>query len=585
MSRASDVSVPVRAIFILSICLLVWLVLSTPPRISAQGVQDFRFSDFVVDYKLTNDDPQGTLEITETMLLEFSGQNRGILRTIPETYKGNNLNMVVLDVQRDGMPETYITYSENGNTIIKIGSPDIYITGQHSYAVSYRVENVITFYDDYDELFWDVNGDQWLQTFDSVSAQLVHGATTKKLNPAICYTGSFGSADSNCTVVEDINRTNVQTTSALNSAETLTIVQAFEKGYFTPPTWLEENWRLLFAAPIGLMQLALVRSAHKKWQRYGKDPKRRVTAPFYGRPKGVSVMQADYVAKNSLSQKAVSASIIDLAIRGYIQINERKVGRSTKHDLVLKNDNYSDLAEDEQILIRGLFTGVESGAVVELESKKRKMFNVYKEITTKVDKLVVQKNLYETSPKKPGKRIRKEVLFGLVLGYVGFRSAGLTSGISLIAVPGAAALLVYAGVMSKRTQSGTELVEHMDGLKLYLGMAEKDRIAQQDAVEAPLAPYSGQPTRDVKFFEKLLPFAIAMGVENTWAEAFSDIYKQAPEWYGGNWSTFSTVVLASSLSKTAAAAGQSFSAPSSSSGSGFGGGAGGGGGGGGGGGW
>ena len=109
----------------------------------------------------------------------------------------------------------------------------------------------------------------------------------------------------------------------------------------------------------------------------------------------------------------------------------------------------------------------------------------------------------------------------------------------------------------------------------------------QDAVAAPLAPHTGEPTRDVKFFEKLLPFAIAAGVEKTWASAFKDTYSQPPDWYSGNWSSFNTAALASSLSDTTKVASSSFSAPSNSGSSGSSGGgfSGGGGGGGGGGGW
>lgn len=146
---------------------------------------------------------------------------------------------------------------------------------------------------------------------------------------------------------------------------------------------------------------------------------------------------------------------------------------------------------------------------------------------------------------------------------------------------------IFAALMSKRSHAGNMLVEHMEGLKLYLSKAEKERINMQDAVAAPLAPRSGQPVRDVKFFEKLLPFAIAAGVEKTWADAFKDIYNEPPDWYRGNWNTFNTAVLASSIANTTKVAGTSFAAPSSSGSSGSGGGgfSGGGGGGGGGGGW
>ena len=118
------------------------------------------------------------------------------------------------------------------------------------------------------------------------------------------------------------------------------------------------------------------------------------------------------------------------------------------------------------------------------------------------------------------------------------------------------------------------LVEHMDGLKLYLDFSEKDRLAAQDAVAAPLSKNREQPERTREFYEKLLPFAVALGVEKTWSDAFKDVYNEPPEWYNGNWTSFNTAYLASSLTGTTSAVGTSFAAPSSSSGSGFSGGGG-----------
>jgi uncharacterized membrane protein YgcG len=209
-------------------------------------------------------------------------------------------------------------------------------------------------------------------------------------------------------------------------------------------------------------------------------------------------------------------------------------------------------------------------------------------LTKQVDVATSKSGFYELSPANSYKKIGGLLGAGILVSIISFffteYSSGLTAITSIITI---FSVIVFSALMTKRSQAGNMMVEHMEGLKLYLNQAEKDRIKQQDAVEAPLAPHSGEPIRDVKFFEKLLPFAVAMGVEKTWSNAFKDIYNQPPEWYGGNWSTFSTAALAKSISTTNTATAASFSSPSSSGGSGFsgGGGSGGGGGGGGGGGW
>jgi uncharacterized membrane protein YgcG len=145
-------------------------------------------------------------------------------------------------------------------------------------------------------------------------------------------------------------------------------------------------------------------------------------------------------------------------------------------------------------------------------------------------------------------------------------------------------MLAFAKLMPSRTRKGAAAKDAAEGLKLYLETAEKDRIAMLQSPNAPYADKSPEPVKTVELFEKLLPYAMVLGVEKQWAEQFSSIYTTPPDWYNGNWSTFNAGYLASSLNDSMSAMNSSFAAPSSGS-SGFSGGAGGGGGGGGGGGW
>ena len=497
----------------------------------------------------------------------------------------------MLSIKRDGQSEPYIIYEENDNTVVRIGNAETFITGEHTYEISYKVENVISFYDDYDEFYWDINGDQWLQTFENVSVDLNTNAPSEAGVEAQCFAGLFGTSphtETRCDITSKTNGLTAKTTTELYANETLTIVQAYEKGFFTPQTFIEKYAKFLPVIPIIIAQIAAVVWAHKKWRKYGKDHKTRATAPFYGRPKDVSVMQASYLKENRSSPQHISAAIIDLSIRGYIKISEQSKNKKTTHSLELLKKADDELFEDEQKLIKGLFSPHSIGVKVKLEDKKNKLYKVSKEISDYLDAELIKKGLYEISPKKAFGKVTAPFVLILVTGAIGLIWAELTNGLTVII--GALcfmAVIVYGNLMSKRSQAGVELLEHMDGLKLYLEKAEKDRIKMQDAVEAPLALHTGEPTRDVKFFEKLLPFAVAAGVEKSWANAFKDIYTQPPEWYKGNWTTFNTAALASSLSDTTKVASQSFASPSSSGGSGSGGGgfSGGGGGGGGGGGW
>ena len=118
---------------------------------------------------------------------------------------------------------------------------------------------------------------------------------------------------------------------------------------------------------------------------------------------------------------------------------------------------------------------------------------------------------------------------------------------------------------------------------MYMETAEKDRLAMTQSVDRPFA----EPSHTVELFEKLLPYAVALGVEKSWSKQFENIYREEPSWYTGNYGTFNAVYFANTLGSSVSALNSNFTTSTSSSGSGSGGGgfAGGGGGGGGGGGW
>ena len=562
------------------------LIVAYSPTAYAQGVDDFVVSSFSVEYDLSNMDPQGTLETIEKIELDFSGQNHGILRAIPQKNGKQDTNPRVNYVIRDGQPEPYITYEENDNLVVRIGDANVFVTGEHSYEISYTVENVITFYEDHDELYWDVNGDQWNQPFLEVDLTL--RTTAELVDPrSKCFTGVFGAETSNCEIVDEANKFSIVTTKRLSPRETLTYVATFSKGYFTPLSWWQQNWKYIAGLALLAPQFLIVRRAYRKWYKYGKDYKSRgITVPYFGRPRKVSVMQAAYVANNKLSPKHVTASIIDLAIRGYIKIHESN-DKKPKHELELVKVPDSGLTEDEKKLIKELFDKLEIGKRIKLEDKKQKMYEVVVDLRKLVDKKTKSKGYYEVSPISGGYMYAVEFLLGFLAVVIGYISSlfigpvGVASGVLVLI-----AVIVFGILMTKRSKEGNMLKEHMEGLKLYLSIAEKDRLAAHDAVAAPLSARGTEPVRDVKFFEKLLPFAVVYGVEKTWSKAFADIYQEPPDWYGGSWSRFSTVAMMSSINSTATASSSAFSAPSGGGGSGSSGGfSGGGGGGGGGGGW
>lgn len=566
------------------------LIVMHPVRASA-SIQDFVIHNFSADYYLTNQDKQGSLHIIEKIDLTFNDYNHGILRAIPKSYNGNSLRLKVNSVMYgNGQSVYYTTYSENNNTVLKIGDPNTTITGPQSYEIDYTLQNVIGFYADHDELYWDINGDDWQQQFETVSVRLHLPENLKPNGPSFCYGGAYGVTEENCTITTADGDLTAKT-KGLEGYETLTIVVGFEKGYFQPGTWYErvkENARgisLLVGIPLFFGGLAF-----RHWRKNGRDPKGKGTiVPEYEAPDGLTPIEIGTIMDFKTDSSDVTATIIDLAVRGYIKIIEEKkkrIGRDKLlYTLEVVDKDLTKTNAYEAKLIRELFGFVEVGKQVKLEDLKNKFYRTAEAIRKDVGKNLTSAGYFAKDPRKASALISiAGVLFVAVFSFGGAIGGAASAGLLLAALP----CLIFGVLMPSRTLKGVLAKEKVLGLKLYLETAEKDRIKMLQSPDATYAPEHEAPKKTVNLFEKLLPYAMVLGVEKKWAEQFRDIYQTPPNWYSGNWSTFNTALLVSNISGSmATATNVAFSAPRSSGGSGFGGGgfSGGGGGGGGGGGW
>lgn len=588
---------------VFSFCLLLIVSLLGPaviPRIAHADVNDFVIERFDADYILSRSDPQGELEVQEVIEVNFTDNNHGILRALPNTYKHHRLQLHVERVELADAPVKWSTYQSNGNTVIKIGDPDKTVTGKQHFTIGYTVRNVIGFYGGHDELFWDVNGDQWAQRAERVSLilYLPDGLRLSDKDP-ICYTGSFGSNQRNCVVRYDPfnHAVQTQTTQALQPYQTLSVVAGFDKGFFRPSTWRETMMEYAGTAAAFAVPFVLLSTAGGiYWFRYGRDAKGRGTiVPEYEPPDSLSPLEAGTIVDFKTDNRDITATIIDLAVRGYIKIIEetkdRKFRRDTKsyHLRLLKSD-FSGLNQYETKLIKNIFenqllTNHPEGSEVDLSTLQYKLATTATSLRSSVRSHLVKAGYFRKNP------LATTLRFAAVLGAIYLFSTVLAVLFGGAAVLGIAAgtgmLIIFMLLMNSRLPKGVEARERILGLKMYLQTAEAERIKKLQSPGAPYAPKSREPKKTVELFEKLLPYAMVLGVEAQWAKQFEHIYKSPPDWYQGNWSTFSTVYLASTLgSGVSSAVNSAFSSPSSSSSSGFsGGGAGGGGGGGGGGGW
>jgi uncharacterized membrane protein len=560
-------------------------------------VNDFTITNFEADYTLSNDDRQGTLRIKEHLDVEFTDNNHGILRAIPESYKDHTLHLNVNEVASpSGAPAEYTTYGSSGNTVLKIGDPDRTVTGAQSYTIDYTLRNVISFYEDYDELFWDINGDQWSQPFEKVSValHLPVGLQFDSHTPR-CYTGSFGSTEQACQIrYEEAGRIlRASTTRKLLASETMSIVAGFQKGFFHPSTAQETAGEYAGTVVKFFIPLLLVGGiAGRHWYRYGRDAKGRGTiVPEYEAPHGLKAIEAGTIADFKTDNRDITATIIDLAIRGHLKIIETKNVRRFRRDTItyslrlLKTD-HAGLKDFEQSLLKAVFAKQEVNEEVDLSVLKYKLATEATKLRKSLKDSLTSRGYFRKTPFSTGLK------FGLTLAGAFVASLILAivtqSGAAILGlVLGSFMAVIFLILLPARTPQGVAAKESIMGLKKYLEVAESERIKKLQSPNAPYAQKSAGPKKTVELFEKLLPFAMVLGVEQQWAKQFEDIYRTPPDWYQGSTTHFSAAYLATSLnSGVGSSVNSAFSAPSSSGSSGFsGGGSGGGGGGGGGGGW
>ena len=581
--------------------LLVTLSLTILSSMAASGfadasVQDFTVPTFTADYYLSRDGSHSShLRIHEHLVARFpeTDQNHGILRVIPDEYRMRNLNVQVQSVtDESGKNLPYSKSSENHNIVLKIGEPNRYVHGIQTYNINYSEDNITSNEPNVDTYNWDTNGEQWQQQFGQVTA---HVHLPSDLAPQLmasltrCFTGPHGSSAQDCTTSTDTvgdgtTTTTFTATRALEAGETLTFNMSFTPGTFAGyhiPA--DQLWRLVALIILGyiipvLLTLGIVIG---RWRKYGRDPKGKGTIiAQYTPPKDLSVLASNAVLQEKFQPKAISAQIIDLAVRHYLKIYEIKhqkiLNDVVSYEVELIKDP-AGLRPEEQTVLTMLF-GLNPVILqrADLTGLKNKLYKAAAELGENVNQKLVVDGFFRSNPARA--KLPYFIAGGALLA-VSLLGIPYTLGFSIAGI----ILLISANYMPARTQAGVDSRDYLLGLKHYMEMAEADRLKELQSPRGGLTEKVdiSSDTQLVKLYERLLPYAMLLGIEKDWAGEFAELYENAPDWYAGA-SSFNAAYFAGSITNFGSQSVASFSAPSSSSsGGGFSGGGGGGGGGGG----
>jgi uncharacterized membrane protein YgcG len=554
-------------------CLALFSLFASAARARELRIEKFD-SEIVVS-------PKGMIDVTETIQVQFIGSWRGFNREIPVEYvtpQGLNYTLF-LNVKR--------VTDESGNSLKFESSRErhyrklkVYVPGAQdahkTIVIEYTVSDALRFFEDHDELYWNVTGDEWNVPIQSASARVMlpEGTTGIRVN---VFTGAYGSRAQEADFEIAGNGMEVRTRQPLGYHEGLTIAVAFDKGFVHEPSaldkislFLRSNW------PLGLPVIVFVIMFYLWWTQ-GRDPRLRPIAAQYEPPDQLTPGEAGTLVDNSADMRDITSSIVDLAVRGYLVIEEHEKDRmlglvhDKDYNFILKKDRaeWAKLKPHEQVLLNGFFSSGTVGEAVSMSSLENRFYKNLPDIKNRIFESLVTHGYYRRRPDS----VRASYLgIGFVVGVLSIwggnavaSSMGMAPLTFIVAgILSALIICAFGWFMPAHTEQGARALEGVLGFEDFLNHVESDRFNRM--IKTP------------QMFERFLPFAMALGVEKNWSKAFQGIMTQPPEWYRGSYGpNFYPMMFTSDLNTMSSRASSVMaSAPRSSGGSGFGGGGGGG---------
>lgn len=600
----------------------------------------------------------GSLEVTEAIRVTVEGSqiSRGIFRDFPTIYRRDGrrvrVGFDVQSVERNGRPEPYATEGLDNGVRLRIGDADVYLPyGQHTYVIRYITTRQLGFFEGYDELYWNVTGNGWAFPIDRAAVRIRLPEAVPFGAERAFYTGPQGATAREAEVIsERPGEIVIATNTELQSYEGLTVAVRWPKGVVSEPPkptaaqiQLQDKGPLagFLAALLGLLGYYFV-----AWKTAGRGPRAGTVVPLFAPPDGMSAAEVRYIESMGYDDRCFAAAIVECGIHGELRLVEGDKPFIGKPETTLvRTRGRGGLPHRERTMLAELF---KSGDSIAMDNANHERFSAAsKALEERLEgshkgrlfltnrawawtgllvllaamlgtaTVVAWSDFYVT----PIERAVPAVGLALVAGALvlrwrrlsGWLPVALTVVCALAGLGLLAASIVMLGQavpfsswgwvlaplltlpvvlsafawMSAPTREGRAVMDRIAGFEQYLSITEEERL------EA-LHP----PEKTPELFERFLPYAIALGVENRWADKFADVLAAAAAdpsrrndhtlgWYSGSssaWSNpsrFAGAIGASLASSVASAS----TAPGSSSGSGGGGSSGGGGGGGGGGGW
>lgn len=480
----------------------------------------------------------GKVQVSEVIDVDFRNLvKHGIYRDIPYIYQTDKGGRIYTDIEvqsvlQDGVVANY-QFSKTGNFLrLKIGDPNRTISYKHTYQIKYLATGVLRSFEDHDELNWDVTGNGWPVPINNVSAI---GILPDGLIKATCYQGIIGVKNTCNMRLFPPTRVLFNTTNSLQVSEGLTIVVGYKKGLVpilgvTPSINLNNSnqqieyqpngWVFLISTIFGIGLVFLW------WKKKGQEQSLGSIMVEYNPPEDLRPAGVGTLLDERADTLDVSATIVDLAARGFLTIEEKEkkwLFGSTDFIFTRKSKEDSNLLQYEKYLLNNLF---KEDDVVKMSELKNEFFDELAEVKQKLYKDVVDKKYFPTNPENVKARYTALgiiVLFISVITIIKgiFESTGIISGFGLGLLVTSCFLILFSRTFTKRTVKGNQTFKKILGFKLFM---EKVEVYKQRYMEKE------------NLFNELLPYAIVFGITEKFAQAFKDLglKPEQPNWYISN---------------------------------------------------
>ena len=544
--------------------------------------KSWRVSNFQDTITVNSD---GSALVNETITLNFVGEWHGIHRTIPIEYPGPNgtnyqLFVTVTSVtDENGAKLKYDSSTSGAYRDLKIYIPNAVDT-RRTVQIAYRVRNGTRFFDGYDEFYWNVTGNDWPVPIDHAAASVHFPASASESLRAQAFTGVYGSTEHNATATVNGSDVEFATNSPLPMRGGMTIDIYIPKGILREPGRLTKFFWFLGGNPAVFLPLVTFAVMFALWRYKGRDPDSGMSvAPMYEPPEGISPAEAGTLLDDRIHPRDITSTIVDLAVRGYLKIEETDDKGLLFHHkdyifhLLKPMSQWTDqgVVPHERVMLSNIF--LNDVQDTRLSSLKNRFYRAVPLVRADIMSALKQKGIYALDPESAngysaGAAVCILIPFALLqwAGWVDFFSS---VPIAIVSVLIAAVIWwLFARVMTAKTLKGSRVHTAVLGFQEFMNRVDGERLK----------------TMPPSTFEKFLPYAMALGVEHHWAQAFSGVVKDPPSWYVGpgyGYGTgFNPILFSSSMHGMATDMHQVFvSAPrAASSGSGWGGGGGSGGG-------